>query len=366
MTKNILFTKGGDKGGISDMNMSEAPAHAVSSTVANITEFPLNWPLDSGVQAGSTHELVINDQFVFVTGQNMYQVAKFNLNGDLLDYYDMPVKSGPHGLLIDMNGQLWVSLEFAGQVVRLDDNGNIVQTIDVQMYPNGPQGNAINTAPHGIGLDADGLTIWFTGKRTSTLGKITPDGMVYHYQLNTLASLPIFLSAGKAGGMWGTELLGNCIYHVSSDGVVNEYPIPTSGSRPIAIIPDPMDDCMWFTQEAGVKVGKIDINGTISEYPVPVIQKNDLLASLSFDNDMNLWVQAYVDMNNPRPEGNDYIVKFDKSIREKCGIEATGVPYSTHIVPSRMVMMHRIRKDASGNFWFTEMMADKLGKITLV
>jgi len=349
-----------------DMEMPVMPANAASSSIANITEYPLNWPLPQGVSAGSTHELVISDQFVFVTGQNMYKVAKFNLKGELLEYYNMPENSGPHGLLIDKKRQLWVSLEFTGQVVRLDDKGKIVQTIDVQMYPNGPKGNPINTAPHGIGLDADGLTIWFTGKRTSTVGKITPDGKVYHYQLNTLGAVPIFLYAGKAGGMWGTELVGNCIYHVTSDGTVKEYTIPTSNSRPIAIIPDPKDDCMWFTQEAGVKVCKIDTKGTISEYPVPAVQPNDILASLAFDNDMNLWVQVYVSTSNTKPEGNDYIVKFDKSIREKCGIAATGVPYSTHIVPSRMVMMHRIRKDAKGNLWFTEMMTDRLGKVTLV
>jgi hypothetical protein len=42
----------------------------------------------------------------------------------------------------------------------------------------------------------------------------------------------------------------------------------------------------------------------------------------------------------------------------------TGVPFPPHVVPSRSVMMHRIRKDKNGNLWFTEMMADRLGKIT--
>ena len=219
-----------------------------SSTIANITEFNLNWPLGKGEKPGSTHELVINKEFIFVTGQNMHKVAKFNYAGELLAYYEMPDKSGPHGLLIDNKGRLWVSLEFFGQVVRLDENGKIVQTIDVQMYPNGDKTKPINTAPHGIGLDADGETIWFTGKRTSTIGKISPDGHITHFQLDTLASLPIFLSAGNGSGMWGTELLGNCILNISPKGKVSEYPIPTTGSRPIAVIKDPVENCMWFTE----------------------------------------------------------------------------------------------------------------------
>ena len=156
------------------MNMpGMAAASGSSATVANITEFSLNWPVTNPSQDGSTHELVISDRFIFVTGQNMDMVAKFNYKGKLLTYYHMPAGSGPHGILLDNQNRLWVSLEFHGQVVRLDDNGAIVQTIDVQLYAKGAK-TPINTAPHGIGLDADGQTIWFTGKRTSTTGKILP------------------------------------------------------------------------------------------------------------------------------------------------------------------------------------------------
>ena len=122
---------------------------------------------------------------------------------------------------------------------------------------------------------------------------------------------------------------------------------------------------MWFTEEAGVKIGKIDQRGKITEYPVPALQKNDILASLAFDRDGNLWVQVYVDQNNPNPSGYDYLLKFDKSIRNIAGADISGVPFNTHTLPSRGTVMHRIKMDYEGNLWFTEMMTDKLGKITL-
>jgi len=341
------------------MNM---PAANGPSTLGIITEYSLNWP---GGLHGSTHELVISEKFIFVTGQNMHQVAKFDYNGKLLTYYNMPDKSGPHGILIDKKGRLWVSLEFFGKVVRLDDEGKIVEEVDVQIYAKGAK-TPINTAPHGIGLDADGETIWFTGKRTSTIGRINPDKSVEHFELQTLAALPIFLSAGADGGIWGTELLGSYILNISHQGVVNEYKIPTANSRPIAVIPDPSAKFMWFTEEAGVRIGKIDMEGKITEYTVPALQKNDILASLAFDREMNLWVQVYVDSNNPNPPGYDYIIRFDKSIRDLSGNDLSGVPFTTHTIPSKMSMMHRIRMDYDGNLWFTEMMTDKLGKIKVV
>jgi len=333
-----------------------------ASTLGTITEYNLNWP---GNTPGSTHELVINDRFVFVTGQKMNCVAKFDYQGKLLNHFKMPDGSNPHGILLDKGGQLWVSFEGFGTVVRLDqDTGHIEEEIDVKIHAKGAK-TPINTAPHGIGLDADGATIWFTGKRTSTIGKINPDRSVQHFELGTLAALPIFLSAGADKGIWGTELLGNCILNISAEGMVKEYAIPTSNSRPIAVIPDPKNPCMWFTEEAGVKIGKIDMDGNITEYNIPAVQKNNILASLAFDHEGNLWVQAYVDFSNPTPQGYDYIIKFDKKITQLNGEDLSAVPFTRYMIPSRLSMMHRIRPDHNGNLWFTEMMTDKLGKITL-
>ena len=330
-----------------------------TATLGNITEYSLNWP---STAHGSTHELVIDEQYIYVSGQNMHQIAKLNDQGQIIEYYKMPDGSGPHGLLFDKHGQLWVSLEFFGLVAQLDERGKIVKEIDVNLSAKGAK-MPINVAPHGIGLDADGETIWFTGKRTSTVGKINPDGSVEHFQLNNLAALPIFLSAGANGTVWGTELLSSAILNVSGNGTVKEFKIPTANSRPIAVIPDPLAPYMWFTEEAGVKVGKIDMNGNITEYPVPALQKNDILGSLVFDRDHHLWVEVYVDHSTPNPTGYDYLLKFDKSIRDIAGSDISGIPFSTHKLPSTGTMMHRIKMDYQGNLWFTEMMTDKLGVI---
>jgi len=331
--------------------------HSSDNLSIKIAEYSLDWP---GKIRGSTHELAINDEYIYVTGQNMHRVAKCNHDGLVLEYYVMPDGSGPHGILFDKFGRLWVSLEFIGLLIRLNDNGNIVERIDVRLFTEGAE-TPINTAPHGIGLDADGETIWFTGKRTSTIGKVSPDGTVEHFQLGNLSALPIFLHAGPQGGMWGTELQGNAILYIGKDGRVSEFSIPTHNSRPIAIIPDPVEPCMWFTQEAGVKIGRIDMTGRITEYRVPVLQKNNILGSLAFDRDHNLWVQIYVDHSNMNPDGPDYLLKIINTNDR----EASCCAFEIYNIPSKWSMLHRIKVDHDGNLWFTEMMTDKLGKVTL-
>ncbi len=330
--------------------------------MVNIPVFHLPWP--NGPKM-STHELVISSEFVYVTGQNNGYVAQIDLEGRVRNFFPLLDERGktlgPHGLLLDRQQQLWVSLEFIGEVVRLDENGHIVERIDVKMHVAGSD-KPINPAPHGICLGADGQTIWFTGKRTSTIGRINPNRTVEHFEIDTLAAMPIFLQAGLSGFVWGTELLGNSILRVDASGVVQETPIPTKNSRPIGIIPAPDGHAMWFTQEAGRNVGKvtIDANGKvlIQEYRVPVLHENDLLGSLSFDRDRCLWVQVY------SPVGNDYLVQFSPALLY--GQPGDSVPYDIHPLTSHNAMLHRIRMDQAGNLWFTTMMTDTLSKVQLV
>jgi virginiamycin B lyase len=321
-----------------------------------ITEYPLGW------EAKSTHELALNKEYIFVTGQNNHKVAKLNYAGEVVTYYEMPKGSGPHGILIDTKNQLWVSLEFFGKVVRLNDDGKIVDEVDVNICLE--SGKVLNPAPHGICLDSDREHIWFTGKRTSTIGKFNiVTKKVEHFELQNLAALPIFLNAGVNETIWGTELQGNAILNVNPSGQVSEHIISTSNSRPIGIIPGPTGKYMWFTEEAGMKIGKIDAKGKITEFSVPALQKNDILASLAFDQENNLWVQVYVNQNDPTPEGNDYVIKFDKSIVETKSLN--DVPFLVYYLPSKGSMMHRIKLGKDGNLWFTEMMTDLLGKVTI-
>ncbi len=327
-----------------------------------VTDRSLAWPSDQ-TKTGSTHELAMMGDYIYVTGQNMDKVAKIGYDGSI-EYYVMPKNSGPHGILFDNQQRLWVSLEFHGLVVRLDNNGKIVEQIDCRIHS--PGSSPINTAPHGIGLDADGSTIWFTGKRTSTIGKINPNGTVQHYEIPTLGAVPIYLHAGPDGNMWGTELVGNKILKVTPKGKLYEYAIEeTSNSRPIAIKPGPHGKYMWFTEEAGSNIGRIDMKGIITEYPIKKKQSNEILAGLTFDSEGNLWTQSYVDQNNPTSAGLDYIIKIDKSIHQASNGDLSNVTTTYFPVPTTNTVMHRIKEGKDGNIYFTELKQDKLGKVTI-
>ncbi|HYJ84043.1 MAG TPA: hypothetical protein VEW26_14515, partial [Allosphingosinicella sp.] len=154
---------------------------------------------------------------------------------------------------------------------------------------------------------------------------------------------------------------GNRIARVAAYGSVTEFLIPTPNSRPIAIIPGPAG-AMWFSEEAGSKIGRIDREGRIREIEVPRSRPNLILAGLAFDRAGNLWTQQYVDQNHPDPAGADSLVRIDKA-----ALAPGAVVKPEHFrflpVPTRATVMHRIAQGPDGTMWFTEMHADRLGRL---
>jgi virginiamycin B lyase len=338
-----------------------------------------------GAQAGSTHEMAFapaGRPEMVVSGQNYGGLARIG-SGDRIVYQRLPLGSGPHGLGYDADGLLWVTLEFTGRVVAFASDGRKVRDVDVRIAcPGCPV--PLNPHPHGLALARDGRTVWTTGKATGTLARIAADGSVATYQLPTIGSVPIYIRPGPdpiapPGGtaretMWATELAGNAIAAVSVAAAgrrggppaadIVEYPIPTPNSRPIAVEEGP-DGRMWFSEEAGGKVGRIERGGGIGEFslPTPTGRPPLLLAALAFDGDGNLWVQQYVGHGDRPAAGVDRLVRISARILTAAPGALTARDFTCFPVATADTVMHRIARAPDGRLWFTEMNANKVGRI---
>jgi len=340
-----------------------------------IEEFAIKYPTKTQEYGGSTHEITFGKSAkLWITGQNYDEVVEMDLDGKTA-FHSMPKGSGPHGIEFDAANQLWLTLEFSGKIVRLDAAGGIAAQYDVALNCTSSK-DEINTHPHGLGIDTDGKTVWFTGKSTGTIGKLKPeDGTVQTFAIPTVGSVPIYIKAGPDRNMWFTELVGNKIGRITPNGVITEFSIPTPNSRPIAIIPEPNGgNAMWFTEEAGNKIGRIDMDGNITEFPIPMTEPDAILAAAAFDSENNLWVQQYVNCGaschssgsmTETPAGPDHVIKLDKSILNAKNSDISNVPMTYYQVPTRKTVMHRIICGPDENLWFTELNADKVGKVIL-
>ncbi|MCR2764505.1 hypothetical protein NQ152_13420 [Microbacterium sp. zg.B48] len=361
-----------------------AACSSLSPDIApTVTEFPIAYPdRDPGQPAmpsapaagghehggdGSTHEIAYDPDTgeVLVTGQNEGTVTRVRDDGSM-SFTELPAGSGPHGIVFDTAGRLFVGLEFAGAVVQLGADGGIARTFDLV----GSCATCVvsNPGPHGLAVAPDGETLWFTGKEGGNVGRVDPDGTVTAFPLQDADSKPIYIVAGPDGAMWFTELIANRIGRIDADGTLAEYDIPTPNSRPIALAVDPAGDALWFTQEATNRLGRVSLDGTIVEVALPASQENLLLAALSFDENGDVWVQQYVDGNNPEPAGPDKLLR----VRGEALREAAGSATPLHVdsvtafdVPSTGTIMHRIRPGAQGVLWFTELATNVIGKLVV-
>ena len=400
----------------------------------NIYDFAIKYPekqppIEPSLR-GSTHEIAFKekepwDGKLWITGQNYDQLVAIdtkkllsNDQKEAFTFYQMPEKSGPHGIGFDEHGYLWVTLEFAGKVIRISPhyldmaggekdeekymlalNSKHIKEYDVQLHCTTCT-KEINTHPHGLAINNHDHTVWYTGKATGTLGRIKlvqqDDNKVeckVEYKVESfpiskvndreaiVGSVPIYIKADSKGNMWFTELVGNAIGRIKENVTVedfkssdpNSYPIkefkiPTPNSRPIMIV-EGSDGNMWFTEEAGNKVGRITPDGSITEFPVPKPQDNVILAGLAFDNDKNLWVQQYVqqsvNVNQTCAFGSDYLVKIDKKILDSSPSDIDNISFDFYKVPTCGTVMHRIDRVPDRNLWFTELKTDKVGLLRL-
>jgi virginiamycin B lyase len=325
-----------------------AGAYAACPEPACVKDFPIRYP---GPQsAGSTHEITFNrngGKSLWITspGHNFLVEVSMNATEKMI-----PLDGAPHGIAFDAGGHLFVGLEDKKEVVLMNQTHGTIE----RRY-------AIHADVHGLAVAHDGKTLWFTGKTANTVGRLTPDGSVANFPLPTPDALPIYIAPGPGGDMWFTELTGNKIGRVSDKGAITEYPIETMASRPIAIVKDPSAEAMWFSEEAGNNVARIDSAGHIVEFAVPKWQNNVILAGLAFDAQGNLWTQQYVDQNNPNPPGPDHVIEIGKSIlTAKPG---DPLSFTFYEVPTRNTVMHRIIQGPDKNMWFTELKADRIGRV---
>lgn len=342
-----------------------------ASSAVDLKEFPVAYPQHGvtprnncdpkpgePIHPGSTHEITFDASRpgnIWITGQNYDWLVRVTPTTGAMHFVPVEPGSGPHGIEFDRDGILWVSLECTGRLIALGKDGARVRDWPL------PAG----ARPHGLGIGPDGRTLWYTAKTTGRIGRVDPGtGKVTEYALKDPTSTPIYVRAGPDGGMWATELTGNRIARIAPDGRLSEYDIPFPNSRPIAIVPGP-DGAMWFSEEAGSRVARIDGSGRIVEYvvPKPDGRPNMLLAGLAFDGAGNLWVQQYVDAAAPTPEGDDYIVRIAAAGLE-AGPDGLKPEHFTRFpVKTRNTVMHRIMEGPDQAMWFTEMHADKVGRI---
>ncbi|HZU36462.1 MAG TPA: hypothetical protein VFA18_11165, partial [Gemmataceae bacterium] len=195
------------------------------------------------LETAGSHNIAATDTAnATITGQNSI-AAEFPLP---------TATSGPEGIAVGPDGNLWFTETAASQIGMSTPAGSMMEF----PLPTGSQPVSIVTGPDG--------NLWFTEEGTNKIGRMTTVGVLTEFAVATAASEPFGIAVGSDGNLWFTELAGNKIGRITTAGVFKEFALP-AGSAPEGITAGP-DKKLWFTESGTNDVAKITTTGTITAY----------------------------------------------------------------------------------------------------
>ena len=191
------------------------------------------------------------------------------------------------------------------------------------------------------------------------VGKISADGKAVNFALATPDALPIYIAAGPDGNMWFTELTGNNIGRVTAAGDVKEFEILTKAASDCNRARSVRRRDVVF-RRGRQQASRASTWGNITEFPVPKRRPTRSLRDLLSTPKEILWVQQYVDQNNPEPARPDHIIKIGKSILKAARADKL-LSRLRRADPQDRDAPHHQGPDK--NMWFTELKSDRVGRV---
>jgi virginiamycin B lyase len=338
--------------------------------------------------------------------------------GTVTEYTAPTPLSGPCNLVEGPDGQMWFTEVLAHKIARIDAATGAIQEFDIPNaisigpdptlpllglaalpplnallqtlsgssvtlpYPasfqcginDGPDGNIwftnavsnligyINPATHAIvtypvptlGSNVEDIyagpdnAMWFVEPSSAKIGRFDlASGEITEYALPDPASAPIGIFAASDGGLWFPEFVGNKIGRIdAASKAIVEYPVPTPLATPFVLRVETSDGSLWFSEFTGNKVGRISMKtGAITEYPLPEAASGPVSVTLGSD-------------------GNIY---SDEGLTNKIAQvnPATGIISERPIPTLPGAFPEEIRFGTGNLIWFTELVTDQVGNMTL-
>lgn len=314
---------------------SRVPTPSAPGLSVDIVEFPL--PVPNSVPG----ILVIDPQdnvWVTMGGGGWGNIAhpplphfaRLTADGDISVYSTPTAASGPSGILLAPDGNLFITEIMGGKIARFDPRTKAIEEYAIPTE---------NAWPTGLDLAADG-SLWFNQTKGNKVGRLSPDGVITEFAVPTEKGNPTGMDIDSKGNIWIAERDGSKIGCLKPNGTFLEYQIPTPRAKPSGVLVD-REDRVWFAEREGNKIGVIE-NGRMREYPLPNPRSGPFF--LAEDSNGLIWFSEVF--------GNRIGVLNPVTGR----ILEFGLP-TPDSWPGGLAF------DSQGGLWFTEQLGNKIGYI---
>ncbi len=192
-----------------------------------------------GDGSANMNTLTFQDGFVWGSGLLAGQVYKLDPVSGGVVTFPFPKGKPPYGMSFDKNKMLWVSLEFADEIVKLDTK---------------------------------------TGKQT-TYKVLTPHADLRHVQTDT------------DGNLWASaQQSGKLIKVDAQTGKVTEYTPPSPSNGLLSVDVDRKHNLIWVAEAEADKMARFDPRtNTFTEFPLPTVRTGLKRIAVDPSNPNRVW-----------------------------------------------------------------------------
>ena len=290
--------------------------------------------------------------------------------------YTLPEKAAPLYPVYDGNDTIWISDSSQGRLWKF----SISQKQFTQYKFDGKTT---------VFLKLDGNKIWFTD---------TPEGKIGYFDIQSekfnvidlpLKSIPISLEKDNAGNVWVALVDQHMLLKYDPiSKQFQQFKTPTNPSGPLALTKD-QNGMIWFAESQGGRIGVIQPDsGKIQEFAPKELLKEPFF--LSFDKDGSILISEHAALRIIRydpylntfspvasladPTALPFAIAADKfgnvwvaqHTADKLGIfDPQKREFDELIIPSQTSFTQFLLNDNSGDIWFVEQRANKLGHVSI-
>ena len=260
------------------------------------------------------------DGMIYITVMYADKIARFDPHTETFTEWKLPNGTKPHGLLVDLSGQVWYTGNGNGTIGRLNP---ATGWIDEFKLPSGGD-------PHSLVIDAQGV-IWFTEEQANRIGRLdTRTGMISEF--NT-SGHPYGLALDQAGNVWFCQLGAGKLGKLDPQtGTITTLALGKSwGPRRMAAAPD---GSFWVTLFGKGSLLHVDpiARKLLKEYPLPAGPSGGPYA-VTVDGAGVVWANEFY---------SNTVVRLDPR-KEKIEV---------FTLPSKGLGIRKMVVDAEGRLWY--------------
>jgi virginiamycin B lyase len=271
------------------------------------------------------------DGNIYIAIMHGNKIARFDTRAQTFKEWDLPEGAKPHGLLVDLNGQVWYTGNGNGTIGQLDPaTGRVIE----HKAPSGGD-------PHTLVTDNRG-TIWFTVQHGNRIGRLEMrTGVITEFQA---AGGPYGIALDTAGNVWFCEIGGNKLGKLDPrTGKISELALPPdSAPRRMAAAPD---GSLWVTLAGSGELIRVDpaVGKVVGVYALRAGPGGGAYA-VTVDAAGIVWVNEI---------STDTVVRLNPKTGQ----------FRVFTLPSKDVGIRKMIVDAEGRLWYMGSHNGRLGVI---